>query len=501
MNRDKLILGGILLAYLISRVINLGIIPIFTDEAIYLHWSQAMAQNWKYLSLPLTDGKPPLFMWLVAVVMKIWSGEDPLIVGRLTSVATGLLGVVGIYFSSYQLFRRSSVAMWAAVFYLIVPFTFFYDRFALADSLLAALATWSFGLGVVLVRNGSWWAAFILGITMGLGLLTKSPAQFLLFLLPCQLLVLVPERNWQRKIFKIGIQMVAAIILAKGIFTVLRIFPEAYIINLKNYEFIIPFSEFLRDPFRFFQGNIKALSLWEWQYLTPSVVGIVILSVILSRRKYWRQICLLVIYFLGPFAVMVFFNKVIYPRFLLTFTPMLLILGALGMTTVLERLNFLKTPRVIAMAILLVLVFYSPVTVDYKLWTDPAAALIADTDSAQYMNSWPAGYGVKETVVYLARENRRQRKITVGVEGTFGLMPYALYLYEKEYPNIEIKAYWPEPDKIPGDMLQAALDHATYYIVYQRVAPKDFPMLLVDKWREGYGRDYFQLYRVVPGKI
>ena len=112
-------------AYFISRFTNLTSIPIFTDEAIYLRWSQIMSGDLHYLYLPLTDGKPPLFMWLVALGMKIAPMVDPLFVGRATAVLLGALGLVGIYFTSNQLFKSKFVSKIAVLFYLIFPIHFF----------------------------------------------------------------------------------------------------------------------------------------------------------------------------------------------------------------------------------------------------------------------------------------------------------------------------------------------------------------------------------------
>ena len=83
------ILTSILLvaAYFVLRLIFLSRLPIFTDEAIYLRWAQIALNDaaWRFISL--TDGKQPMFVWAAMVLMKFI--HDPLVAGRLVSVATG----------------------------------------------------------------------------------------------------------------------------------------------------------------------------------------------------------------------------------------------------------------------------------------------------------------------------------------------------------------------------------------------------------------------------
>ena len=449
--------------YFISRLINLTLIPIFTDEAIYLRWSQIMAGDWKYLYLPLTDGKPPLFMWLTALAMKVLPLSDPLFVGRLVSVFAGFFAMLGVYFAARQFFDDKKIAYLSSFFYLISSFTFFYDRFALADSLLAMWGIWSLGLGVLLVKTLKLKVAILLGIVLGLGWLTKTPAEFFIVLLPI-LIVLRPK-----SIIRYVALLLLAAAIARGIYSLIFLLPQAYVINLKSYEFIVPLSQFIRNPFQFFAGNLRALTLWEVQYLTWPIVALIVISLIrISRQK-----IILLTYFLSLFFFMSLFNKVIYPRFLLMFTPMLLILAAAG-------LSDLKKFAPVALVAVLILPAYT----NYKLLTDPVYAPIADTDSSQYLNSRSAGFGVKELNNFFAG-----KKVTVGVEGTFGLMPYALELYQKDHPDLVIKPYWPMPE-----ILLPELD---YFVVYQHPsAPPTWKVSLVAQFQEGSGKDYLKLYKI-----
>src|SRR3989344_7532028 len=101
--RGILWVGLLLGLYLLTRLTNLTQLPVFTDEAIYIRWSQIGAQdaNWRFISL--TDGKQPLFTWVIMALLR-FVPADPLFVGRLASVLTGAASLVGMWFLALELF-------------------------------------------------------------------------------------------------------------------------------------------------------------------------------------------------------------------------------------------------------------------------------------------------------------------------------------------------------------------------------------------------------------
>src|SRR3989304_7919550 len=127
-------------AYLITRLIHLKRVPIFTDEAIYTYWAQVALHDPANRFISLEDGKQPLFIWIAAIFQQFI--PDPLIAGRLVSVFAGFGSLVGIYFLARLLFSEK-VAKLAAFLYVILPFALLYDRMALFDSLLTMLGIWA----------------------------------------------------------------------------------------------------------------------------------------------------------------------------------------------------------------------------------------------------------------------------------------------------------------------------------------------------------------------
>src|SRR3989344_8137335 len=95
---DFFLIAISVLAVLISRIINLKGIPIFTDEAIYIRWAQIGLNDPAHRYISLTDGKQPLFTWLIYPFLGVF--QDPLFAGRFVSVLSGVFAVIGIYLLS-----------------------------------------------------------------------------------------------------------------------------------------------------------------------------------------------------------------------------------------------------------------------------------------------------------------------------------------------------------------------------------------------------------------
>ena len=115
-------IGVVLLGFFL-RVYNLTILPIFVDEAIYIRWAQVMASEATLRFLPLSDGKQPLFMWVLMFLIDYFS--DPLFIGRLVSVASSVGTMFGIFIFSYLLFKNKAVSLFSVFAYSISPFSVF----------------------------------------------------------------------------------------------------------------------------------------------------------------------------------------------------------------------------------------------------------------------------------------------------------------------------------------------------------------------------------------
>src|SRR3989338_2562093 len=119
---------GILLVGALLRLVNPNALPIFADEAIYVRWSQVMRAEPSLRFLPQSDGKQPLFMWVLMPALKIFT--DPLVAGRTLSALAGLGTTVGVGLAAYLLFKNPRLAVMAAGFCSVLPYAVFFERLA-----------------------------------------------------------------------------------------------------------------------------------------------------------------------------------------------------------------------------------------------------------------------------------------------------------------------------------------------------------------------------------
>ncbi len=484
-------LGPILLFSFVIRVLNLDLLPIFTDEAIYVRWSQIANRDpaWRFISL--TDGKQPLFIWLSIVGQRIFS--DPLFAGRIVSVIAGTLSTLGFYFLGKELFGKK-VAIFSAIIWMVLPFSVWHSRLSLMDSLLAFFAVWVLWLQVLLVKKPRMDIALLLGMVIGGGLLVKSSAQFFLFLLPLSLFL--KKRKELKKSFLLRWAGLALLVvfLAQAINSIQRLSPFYYMVGLKNLTFIYSFSELLSfglfNHWQRFWGNLRGLSWWTAVYLTLPFLALLSFSLMKVKKDKAKKFFLLA-WFLFPFFALAFFGKVLYPRFVLFMTIPLIILIADGLVKLFRQIKdrFL-------LFIFALLLFSYPFYFDYQIVFNPVAAPLPSVDRGQYLDDWPAGWGIREVIEFL-KEKSKEGKLAVATEGTFGLTPYALDIYLDSNENVEIKGFWPISNGVDW-FLDKAIQKPTYVLFKDTQVPDpNWPLELVAKYKRGRGNNYLGFYRVV----
>lgn len=453
---DIAILFGLVTLFWATRLINLTLVPIFTDEAIYIRWSQIGLQDAAWRFIPLTDGKPPLYHWFLMAVMATGLFSDPLVEGRIVSAFSGFLNLGFIMALAYVLFSRRQIAYLTGLIYVLSPFMLVYDRLAIVDSLLTTTSIASLFFAVLLVKYRRLDIAMLFGMSVGTAMLTKASGLIFLLMSPATVLV----GNWSKKdwlkqgLIWVGFLGIAAF-LANVIYSILRLSQFFFRIGQKNHEFILTTSEFLQDPFTLTWGNLKSLFAWQVGYLTLPVAALIIIA--LLSKKAWREKLLLFVYVAAPMVMIASFNKIIFARFLLFSTPFLLILAAVGLSQLISKFRWNVSKYVIIAA-----ACSSMAITSYHWIFDPAQARIPQADRDQYFDSWPAGHGINETVEYF-RTAAESEPIFIGTQGTFGLMPYSLEIYLDGHPNIQIDSYWPVTT-VPDEVVAMAQEKTTYFI-------------------------------------
>jgi len=489
--RYLLIAAGLALLYFFMRLTNLTKLPIFTDEAIYIRWSQigSIDPNWRFISL--VDGKQPLFTWILMGFLRVV--RDPLFAGRLVSVFAGLGTTIGIFLASWELFKSKKIAFVSSLLYIVIPFGLMYDRMALYDSLSATFSIWSLYFAIRLARENRLDLAMFLGFTLGFGVLNKTSGFLNLYMLPGTLLLFDwTGKNRTKRLFQWGMYAVVAAVITTLMYSILRLSPLYAMIAAKDNVFVYSFTEWKTHPFNFLAGNLHGLFDWAIHYLTwPLFIASILAG--LSLWKWPREKLLLLGWWLAPFFALALDGKVLYPRFILFMVLPLMILAA-----VFTDWGLTKFRKTVWLWVILAVLFFGSFYTDFYIITNPLYAPIPEADAGQYINDWPSGWGIPQVNAYLAAQAEKG-KISVYTDGTFGLLPYAIEIYLVDNPNVTIKGLYPIDELAPDEILAAARLHNTYIVFNQQQIIPPWPLQFIAKYQKGNRPDVFmRLYQVIP---
>lgn len=486
-----LILFGIIVLYLLINIIFIKQIPIFTDEAIYVRWAQIAANDASLRYISLLDGKQPLFIWIAMIPVKVLN--DSLLAVRLLSVLYGLFSIVGIYFLG-RVLKNSLTGLFAASLFLTSPFFFVYNRLAIYESLISTISIYSVLFTVLLVKKPRVDLSVLLGFTIGLGLMTKSSANFFIYLLPFSLLLQLRNKFSFHKttVIKLIALFLLSTLIAYLMFNSLRLFPLFNMIDEKNHTFILTNKEFIQNPFYLVFGNTPALISWLFQYLTPVPFLLFILSAIYYGLKRNYKIIFLSIWIIVPFFATAFFGKIIYPRYLLYLVPIIFVVVSYFVVEKIEKIKSFKL-QVLIISIIL----FGPVLGTLSIIINPFGSIIPENDRNQLFNDWPAGGGIQEAVEIINKASVNQ-KVFVGTEGTFGLLPYALEIELIKNPNVEIKGYYPVKT-VPVEVLDKSKTQKTFFIynlTQDEELFKNQDILELGKYAKGNSDTYLRIFEV-----
>ena len=313
--------------FLITRTVNIKGVPIFIDEAIYLKWASDAQSGHMWASL-LWDGKPPLHSWSMVPFLGVF--RDPLLAGRLASVLFGALTMVGMILIGKEL-KSLKFGLLTGFLYVICPFALFYDRLAIAESMLQALFVFAIYFAVKAARSGKLAYLAGTGVFIGLALLTKGTAMLLCVIVPFAYLAREPEErdgDVRLSIPKWGFTAGLSCLLGFAILNLLRLSPE----SAARSDFITTrskgISEVLATPLKmFFRFNCSIL-ISMVRYLTPVLFAVAVLGLVLAIAKRWRPGDFLCAWVIIGAAVISLVGKFTWARFYLVLVPPLLLAAA-----------------------------------------------------------------------------------------------------------------------------------------------------------------------------
>ena len=380
-----------------SRLIRLDSFPIFGDEGIYIHWAKTAWHDasWRFVSL--TDGKQPLQTWGTIPFLKLFP-TNALLAGRLFSVTTGFVGLIGMFCLLFYLFGKRAAFLGTWV-YLFTPYFLFYDRMALVDSGVNAGFIWMLFFSILLVKTERLDISLLYGLISGVSLLAKSSIR-LFFGLSILAPILIIEKNIKKFLEKtinflalFGISGVLALI----IYNIQRLSPFLHFVEEKNKTFIMTFGEFLQTPFAYVKGNLPIIPYYLIAEggLILFFIGLIGLLLLIKENR--RLGVYLFLWFIIPYLVIAFFSKVLYPRYLIFLSSLLVITFSYVLSRIKNRLMLFG---VIAFTIISISYY------DYSILFDQTRIPFPPIDRGQYITGTTAGWGIKDIVNFARGKSR-----------------------------------------------------------------------------------------------
>ena len=437
-------------AYFILRIPNLTLQPIFADEAIYIRWAQVMKSEPTLRFLPQTDGKTPLFMWILIPLFKFI--KDPLLAGRFLSVISGFFTLLGVFVLSKKVFNLR-VAFWASLIYVVTPYTVFFDRMALVDSMLAAFTIWIVYFAIWLAETKRLDLAMILGYLMGGAILTKTPGLINLLILPFS--IFSYKRTNKNSLVKLILLWLVAIGIALVMYNMLRLGPEFQKLSQRNTDYVFSPMELIGRPLDPFIPHFNDMKDWFPKFFTVPILLLVFSGIFFALKMNRKSVVIVLLWLLIPMLISMAFLKTFTARYLLTSIAPMLIFAGFGLTHILEKIQEGK----IRVFLGLIIVLPMALIFDFQLINNPPPNSLPKEERKGYFEEWTAGYGLKEIATFLLKENKKQ-KIVLGTEGFFGTLPDGIYIY-LDKSNISIVG---SHATVSAQIRNAAADNLTYFV-------------------------------------
>ena len=410
-------------------------LPGFIDEGNHLRWASEVWQGrWLF---PLASGKP-LLIYYEALFLPF---PAALWLGRAASVLTGVVILSGLYALGRKWNRRTG--FFAALFYAVTPWTFFHERLAVADSLVAACAVvmmvavfrYVTRLQTRRVFETLRVSEIILVLSMIALPLAKLSAVTLL-VMPI-VIGLVKTRRVSPTPLRYGaLRETLRVLWMPYVFAITVL---AILLGYANSRYSVGQEVIQRAGF----GQRTMMDWWvgnasdvvEWFRAYAIVIGLAIvagIAIVLIRRQALGIIAL--IGFGISAGTYLFAPSTAYPRYYLPALAFGCLLAGLCLDLIWRTLPKYVVDRESKQAVLsLIMLIPLFSTVEFLLFVypsyiAPAQLRLATVDRQQHITLWSSGYGIREAMQYVNEQAKKESEPSiVYVSDLAGMVTARLY--------------------------------------------------------------------------
>ena len=429
----------LLALYAGSRLVGLTALPAFLDENWHISWAMHVAEG-RRLDRPWQFGKG-LSVFVNSLAFP-WAAEHGLWASRSVTALIGLVGLWGCVETARRLFGRAA-GLIAGIFYCLCPFLLFHERLVLSDPVMAAFGAALLALSVRLGQSPTVSAGLLAGVALTFTLISKATGLALAFEPLAAVALLVP-RPWRAWRGLLAAYALPAALMSWPLVRFLQTSPTMRVgIGAGGLLSRTHFTE-----------NLPLIADWLSSYLTAPLLLLAAAGLVLAAVRRERGGSLLGLVALLPLIPFVAMAQIWFPRYVVFAGAPLLVLAASAVVAGAGALGTRLGPTAGRCALVGGLAFglAAALPFDYALWTDPRRAPLPATDRFQFVEGWPSGYGIRDTIAFVKQElAARPQGLTVVIhtrsQRTLGFASSVAFHYE---PRVRVEDLpLDEPRAIP----------------------------------------------------
>lgn len=384
----------LLIAFWLSRLHELLLLPLFLDEASHLTRAQWV---WEGRPLYLLETGKALAPYLSALLNPYNAAP---FVGRIVVVLISAVGLAAAYAVGRMLHSRL-VGLLTMILWIAAPQLMFYERMALVDTTMGALAMVTVWAALRMLHGGSRRSAAVCGVCLTLTILAKLTGLVYL-VIPVVVALVIARCPWRLRIR----QCVIAYSVAALTFAAPALYlatadadPTGQRSGLTSTE---PGTLGLRV-----ENNWKRAIEAERAYFTDWMLAVIVAASLAGLLLKPRPILLLWALTLIPLVVILATGNILWQRYLSPMAPFMLMASAIGLTAIANRLAEGANYRAPSYALPWGVVLLWAVTVGLPFhqiaYSDPSRLPLPDGDRREYIDWIPSGYGLREAAAYMNR--------------------------------------------------------------------------------------------------
>jgi Dolichyl-phosphate-mannose-protein mannosyltransferase len=496
-------IGSLLALSAAVRTINLSALPPFIDESGHIFG--ALHYYHRPVLERIREGK--VLGYLIFYPTARFA-QDPLYMTRLLVAALGVLTVLGVFVLTRRL-ANEPAAILAGCCWAFMPYVVFHDRMALHDPIVSFLVIWSMVVSVEALKRLSARRGAAGGALLGLAILTKVNAAVAVVWVVLIAAALV-DRGKLRQYVKVAAAFGTGLLLPVS--AVIAVFAQAGIYRGGAFLQTPPGTGAVEGCWRNVQSVASWLATYNSTYFAVLTGAVLLASIVMPRRV---RCALASAFLVSLVAHAVLFTRWSPRYFLPSLLPLAMVTGVVtagwigsAAAAAGRRSRRPGDWKAVGGGMVVVLLLagsaYCWARADVLMSRAPLSLQLPEVDRGQYLDEWPAGYGLEQVARVLDQRARSSGQRVLVFGGGFGAHGWwALPLLAKPgdvsvrdsftatVPELTRAAA--EAGKQPTFLL---LEPPVYELAPGALAPLSPPPTLVLEYKRPRGVGGFQLYAI-----